>query len=53
MERGVYVSEARSWSNTHLVQQMPGRMCWQSLLQGMGEGGELTSYRGIDVRWAH
>ena len=41
------MSEARSWSDTPLCQVGHG-----GSLHSRGEE-EVTSYKGIDVRWAH
>ena len=51
MDGGAFTSEARSWSNISpcVAYGMAGH---GGTLCSPGEG-EITSYRGIDVRWAY
>ena len=54
MDGGVYLSEARSWSDS------PGstgdritRQTMVAVFAPKGGGEEITSYKGIDLRRAH
>ena len=47
------MSEARSWSDTPPCAVDSGQNMVAVFAPGVGVGGEITSYRGIDVRWAH
>ena len=50
MDGGAYTSESGSWSDTLLFVADGG----QDMVIVIPPGeGEITSYRGIDVRWAH
>ena len=50
MGGGAYRSEAKSWRDTPPCAGHSGQDMGQSLLPGEGE---VTSYRGIDIRGAH
>ena len=50
MDGGAYTSESGSWSDTLLFVADGGQD--MVIIIPPGEG-EITSYRGIDVRWAH
>ena len=52
MGGGAYTSEAKSWRDTPPCAGRGGQDVLVALVPGWGEG-EITSYRGIDVSWAH
>lgn len=50
---GAYMSEARSWGDTLLcAADGSGQDMVVHFTTSQGEG-EFTSYKGIDIRWAH
>ena len=51
MGRGAYTSEAGFWSDTLLCAEDSGQGL--SAILALRKEGEITSYRGVEVRWTH
>ena len=54
MDGGVYLSEARSWSDSPVsTGDRIARQTMVAVFAPRGGREEITSYKGIDIRWAH
>ena len=51
MGRGAYTSEAGFWSDTLLRTEDSGQGL--SAILALRKEGEITSYRGVEVRWTY